>query len=243
MRIFLFQIFLIGLLPFTLVAQTEENNNVYPTDGGKSIQLHGGHISIFKPNRSGGWARGLMYYLTNGTTKQGGVGLMGNGNTPNYFFMAHGQEPWFSGLGLYVKADGKIGIGTTTPDADALLTVKGAINAHEIKVDIDAGRDYVFYPTYDLPKLEEVEKFIKEKHHLPEIPSEKEMLENGVEVGQMNILLLQKVEELTLYTIEQEKKLKEQQNKLKQENQRIQTLENEMLLLKKALLQLTSKNN
>ena len=72
--------------------------------------------------------------------------------------------------------------------------------------------DYVFASDYNLRSLEEVANYIKKESHLPEIPSAKEMEENGIEVGVMNMLLLKKVEELTLYTLEQEneiEKLKE----------------------------------
>ena len=56
--------------------------------------------------------------------------------------------------------------------------------------------------------MEEVENFIKENNHLPDIPSEKEVLENGIQVGEMNAKLLQKIEELTLYMIEMNKRMK-----------------------------------
>lgn len=105
---------------------------------------------------------------------------------------------------------GNIGIGTTTPDAR--LAVKGTIHAQEVKVDLNVpGPDYVFEPTYNLKPLAEVETYIKENKHLPEVPSAKEMKKNGVQLGEMNVLLLKKVEELTLYSIEQNKKLNEQQ--------------------------------
>lgn len=69
------------------------------------------------------------------------------------------------------------------------------------------GADFVFETDYKLNKLEYVERFIKENHHLPEIPSAKEMTENGMNVGELNKTLLQKVEELTLYIIEQNKRI------------------------------------
>jgi len=78
-----------------------------------------------------------------------------------------------------------------------------------------------------LPTLEDVEKHIKKKKHLPEIASAKEMEKEGVNVGEFQIKLLQKIEELTLYTIEQNKQNKQQEEKIKhleQENQQIKSL-------------------
>lgn len=121
---------------------------------------------------------------------------------------------------------GNVGIGTTQPDAK--LTVKGKIHAEEVKVDLNVpGPDYVFEKDYDLKSLEEVEKFVSEKKHLPEIPSAKEMKEEGISMGEMQMKLLQKIEELTLYSIEQNKKLAAQ-------NTRVE-------LLEKAIEELKSK--
>lgn len=113
---------------------------------------------------------------------------------------------------------GKVGIGT--PDPDELLTVKGKIHTQEIRVDLlgAVAPDYVFEPTYDLRTLEEVEIYICDNRHLPEIPSAKEMEANGVNLKEMNMLLLKKIEELTLYMIEQKKanqELQRQMNELK----------------------------
>ena len=74
--------------------------------------------------------------------------------------------------------------------------------------------DFVFAENYNLPKLEEVEKHIKEKKHLPEIASAAEMEKEGVNVGEFQIKLLQKIEELTLYSIEQNRLLKQQQERI-----------------------------
>jgi hypothetical protein len=103
-----------------------------------------------------------------------------------------------------VVFNGNVGIGTSNPTSK--LTVAGNINSREVKVSVDAGADFVFEKDYALPSLQEVEKFVTENKHLPEIASAKEMQVNGINLSEMNIKLLQKVEELTLYMIEQEKK-------------------------------------
>lgn len=104
---------------------------------------------------------------------------------------------------------GNIGIGTSSPDSR--VTVNGTIHSKEVKVDLNITDwpDYVFAKEYKLPALKEVAKHITEKGHLPNIPSAKDVEKNGIFVGQMNAKLLQKIEELTLYTIEQDKKIKE----------------------------------
>ena len=102
--------------------------------------------------------------------------------------------------------NGRLGIGTTTPDAK--LAVNGRIHAKEVKVDLNGWSDFVFENTYELITLEEVENYIVEHKHLPEIPSEAEVMENGINLGEIDAKLLQKIEELTLYLIEQNKQLK-----------------------------------
>lgn len=112
-----------------------------------------------------------------------------------------------------INSNGKIAIGVTKPDEylatspiDELLTVNGTIHAREIKIDLNTNlADYVFNSDYELMPLPEVEKFVKENKHLPEIPSAAEVKENGLSVGEMQNKLLQKIEELTLYVIELQK--------------------------------------
>ncbi|MDH6251867.1 hypothetical protein M2347_001594 [Chryseobacterium sp. H1D6B] len=121
-----------------------------------------------------------------------------------------------------IKGNGNVGIGSEHPDAP--LTVKGLIHAEEVKVDLQVPADYVFEkyytgssslkPDYKMPSLQEIEKFTKENNHLPNIPSAKEIRDKGLSLGEMSNLLLQKIEELTLYTIEQNKLILEQQKRI-----------------------------
>ena len=109
---------------------------------------------------------------------------------------------------LYLSS-GNIGIGTNSfvDGSDTYkLSVEGKVRAHAVKVYTDWA-DFVFEPSYNLPSLNEVENFIKANGHLKDIPSAKEVEENGIEVGEMNKLLLQKIEELTLYVIKLQKEV------------------------------------
>lgn len=133
------------------------------------------------------------------------------------------EEDKFSG--------GRVVIGSTTlaicSDCNQYkLFVKDGIRTEKVKVDIATGvwADYVFKKDYQLRPLTEVEKFIAENGHLPEVPSEKEAIANGIELKEMNILLLKKVEELTLYMIEQNKVNKQQEAELNQKTKDIEDL-------------------
>jgi len=136
-------------------------------------------------------------------------------NMPFYFKWRGDQ---FSDAAMVISGNGNIGIGTTTSLAYK-LNVNGGITCTEVKVVSSIASDYVFKPTYKLSPLNEVEAYVKENSHLPEIPSASELKETGYKLGEMDDLLLRKVEELTLYVIEQ--------------NKRIEALENENALLKK----------
>ena len=148
-----------------------------------------------------GWYSGLLYgggWLTpDFHISQKDHFRDGNGN--------YVHEPEFT-----IKTNGDVGIGTRTPDSK--LAVNGNIHAKEVKVDLIGWPDYVFQKGYDLPTLEEVEKYITEKGHLINIPSATEVEKNGVQLGEMNKLLLQKIEELTLYIIELKKENELQNN-------------------------------
>ncbi|WP_299222921.1 hypothetical protein [uncultured Aquimarina sp.] len=112
------------------------------------------------------------------------------------------------------RSNGNVGIGTTTPDAK--LAVNGNIHTKEVKVDLIGWADYVFTEDYNLPTLQQVEDHIAKKGHLINIPSATEVAENGIQLGEMNAKLLEKIEELTLYTIAQEKKLIEQRREIEE---------------------------
>ncbi|WP_160138281.1 hypothetical protein [Chryseobacterium sp. c4a] len=158
------------------------------------------------------------------------------GNTPEYsWIQSHASRPLFiNTLGNNIilnKNGGNVGIGMSNPQNK--LDVNGTIHAKEVKIDMSGWADFVFQKDYPLPSLEEIEKHINEKGHLANIPTTKEIMENGLLLGENQKLLLQKIEELTLYTIEQYKLNKIQSEQLQQQIQINKSLEQRLHKLEK----------
>lgn len=109
---------------------------------------------------------------------------------------------------LIAKRDGKVGIGSTHVPDGYKFSVNGKAIMESVKVQLSSKwPDYVFNENYSLRNLSDLEKYIRTNNHLPDIPSAEVMQKEGLDVGEMNIRLLQKIEELTLYVIEQNKKI------------------------------------
>ena len=165
------------------------------------------------------------YWKANIGGSNGGGLRIDNLGVPKAFVFWTNNNPsrfgiWVNGDNrLTINNDGRVGIGTIDTGTHK-LAVEGTIGSREVVVEPDGWSDFVFEKDYKLRPLEEVEQHIKEKGHLPEIPSEAEVAENGISLGEMNAKLLQKVEELTLYLIEQNKEVKELKEK-------VRSLENE----------------
>lgn len=127
---------------------------------------------------------------------------------------------------MTIKSDGSIGIGTSTPDEK--LTVNGVIHSKEVKVNLNVpAPDYVFEPDYKLTPLDELKVYLDKNRHLPEIPSATQMEKDGINLSDMNVKLLKKIEELTLYLIEQQQSNKELRIKLTEAMERLKALESD----------------
>jgi hypothetical protein len=164
---------------------------LYPTVYGELIHEGGGTGFIINAHAGGGGWADL-YFQTNGTTK------------------------------MFIESAGNVGIGTTTLASGYKLSVDGKVACEEVFVEYSGNwPDYVFSQEYNLLNLTELEDHIKKNNHLPGIPSAEEIEESGFHLAEMQKLVLQKVEELTLYTIDQGKLINDLQNEvnlLKKEN-------------------------
>jgi len=129
----------------------------------------------------------------------------------------------FGGNGLtdvLFSNSGYVGIGTTiAPPAGVKLAVNGKVNCKEVEVTNTGWSDFVFNKDYKLRSLDEVSAFVSKNNHLPDVPSESEVLAKGTNLGQMDAILLQKIEELTLYMID----LKKQNDNLKDQISKLQS--------------------
>jgi len=171
------------------------------------------HIKIRSINQNGTWS------ALNVT----GSDLTVNKLLPmtNDWSLYVGNSHSSNGANIAIKAleNGNVGIGTATPNAK--LTVNGNIRAKEIKVETANWPDYVFAKDYQLPSLKETEQHIKEKGHLPGIPSAEEVKTNGVNLGEMNAKLLKKIEELTLILIQLNNKVEQQSETLEKQQKQL----------------------
>jgi hypothetical protein len=159
----------------------------------------GGNSNVIIQGNAGNYA---AFWITSGPQwlKIGGSG---------------GTEPSLGAIN--VNDAGNVGIGTMNfNDATYKLFVETGIRTRKIKVDQSSWPDYVFDDHYTLRPLSEIEKFIQQHKHLPEVPSAVEVKDNGVNLGDNQALLLKKIEELTLYLVAQDKTLKKQQAEIDQ---------------------------
>ncbi|GGE18056.1 hypothetical protein [Sphingobacterium cellulitidis] len=188
---------------------TSKAQNLFPTTKNSYITIDGGGINQLAPVTTGGWARGTTYFNSDGTKGFFSLGMLGSVGNPSRFYLAFAENsPWASELGLHILPNGNIGVGTVSPVAR--LTVNGNILAKEIKIKTDITvPDYVFEQDYEKMSLSEIEEFVAKHKHLPDIPSAKSIERDGLEVAEMNLLLLKKIEELTLHLIENEKTIKQ----------------------------------
>ena len=135
---------------------------------------------------------------------------------------------------MVINPDGNVGIGITTPQEK--LAVNGKIRAREVKVEpTNNWPDYVFEESYQPMSLAEIATFVKQHKHLPEVPSAKEVAQNGLELGEMNKVLLKKIEELTLHLIEKDQQLTAEKQVNKQQGEEIATLQQQYQALKKLI--------
>ncbi|HWV65097.1 hypothetical protein [Chitinophaga sp.] len=174
------------------------------------------------------WTKSVRLYNGSGIEFHSVSRSFGIGATGNNFYFFHANTDNTGGANYFMIADGNTGnisIGGTNPVANYKLSVDGTLGARRIKVQQGAWADYVFHPGYQLPSLQEVENFVTAEKHLEGIPSEKEVLEKGLDLGDFDQQLLKKVEELTLYIIQLNKNVERLNKQVAEQQQTIATLQ------------------
>jgi hypothetical protein len=170
------------------------------TPNSEVIRVHGGNPYISMHDNTDGY---IGYWWYNGADMVFGTNF---GSDAKIMFRTNGSTR------AYIHEDGRVVIGTSSsaPATGYLLNVDGKIISEEMKVQLSTGwPDYVFSDDYKLLSIDDLEKSIRQNKHLPNIPSAAQVTaDKGFEVGDMNRRLLEKVEELTLYIIELNKKIK-----------------------------------
>ncbi len=205
-----------------------------------------------KKGVSGGTSHGFSTLTVEGASNEM-ISILTPNNKTAYFGFSDSDDDYVGGMqyehandrlifrsnnhnaDMVIDKNGNVGIGTTDTQGFK-LGVNGRIAATEVKVaKYEHWADFVFEEDYDLPTLKEVEKHIEEKGHLENIPSAEEVKKDGFFLGEMDAKLLRKIEELMLYTIEQEKELKKQEVRAKSQQEKMKQLEKENVVLKNRL--------
>lgn len=179
--------------------------------------------------------------FVNHTNLSNSIGVKMGTNTDNFgsgFYITTASESsaynslqYKATPALFINTANNVGIGTRSPQS--LLAVAGTITAQRVKVTMTGWSDYVFDPGYKLPSLASVEKYIAGNKHLPDIPAEAEVVRDGLDVGDMQQMQMKKIEELTLYLIEQHKQLEQQQQVIARQQQLLSKLTDRIKELEK----------
>jgi hypothetical protein len=189
---------------YSLTAVATDNGTASTTSSVVSITVSN------PPAGSADWS------LTGNAATTPGTNFLGTTDNQRLVFKTVNTER------MTVLGSGYVGINTATPSSE--LTVNGVITTKKIKVTQLGWADYVFEKDYKLMNLKELEAYIHRFKHLPGVPSAAKVAEQGIDVGDAQATLLKKIEELTLYVIEQNKKLNKQQQQLKQQQEAIKAL-------------------
>jgi hypothetical protein len=180
--------------------------NYEPTNGIKGISFTGYRDNV--SNYFGASIEAVPEWACCGGFPQ--AGYAGVKNISLNFMMHANQDIGNSKYAaMSIRPNGFVGIGTVTPKEK--LSVNGNIRSKEVKVEIENWPDFVFKNEYENMSLKNLEAYISQNKHLPGVPSAAEAQNDGISLGEMNKILLQKIEELTLHLIEKDKQVSKMQ--------------------------------
>ena len=207
---------LIGFVHGSAYTGTTATGGIY--DGATGLKVLNAQQDFkFAPTASRLRHRAYLYYDTNTADRQffwDPTIYEVNGQEPTIQEMIDGGSSPGGGDSVWVENGstlshtGEVAIGTTSVPSGYNLAVEGKIRTREVRVDQDTWPDYVFSKEYELPSLEEVRLFIQQYGHLKNIPSAKQVDAEGIELGEMNRRLLEKIEEQMLYILHLEDRIK-----------------------------------
>jgi hypothetical protein len=203
-------------------------NGIYYNDGnvGLGTASPGAPLHISKPGISNALIETTSdSYATIGFKSNGKMWELSkrpSGESDAFSLFYHNGTNWIFPQYFTVTTTGNVGIGTADPKGYK-LAVNGNAIFEKVKVQPYLNwSDYVFYPNYRLRPLSEVEQYIKQYQHLPEVPSAAEVEKNGLDLGDNQATLLKKIEELTLYLIEQNKEIAKKNNEVAELKEQLQ---------------------
>lgn len=192
---------------------------------GAKLDVQGGTIRV--GDGAGGYS-GFYFNTSTGLTQENNNLVTLNGAL---------QINSTAGADSYILGNGNVGINTTNTKGYK-LAVNGSIIANSFVVKMYPWADYVFKKDYKLMSLQDLKSYIEKNHHLPEIPTEKEIAEKGLDLGEINKLLTKKIEELTLYMIYKDQQLKEIDKKQQEQTEDSQKLQEQLAAMQVRLSKL-----
>jgi hypothetical protein len=194
------------------LGEFEFEDDVYINTGIDDNHIYWGQHNMTMGTKPGAWYHNILKLKPGGSS----AGVI---YSRFEMYRADSESEHVKTIQLHTKGisffnGGNLLIGKTTQqNSNYKLDVAGTVRANEVKINLD-GADFVFEPDYKLLPLNDLERFVKENKHLPDVVPAKEMEANGANLGELNTVLLQKIEELTLYIIEQNKRIENLENKL-----------------------------
>ncbi|MBO9675436.1 MAG: hypothetical protein J7577_18450 [Sphingobacteriaceae bacterium] len=186
------------------------SNLIIEAQTGGRFEDKGSSLEFVIPANTAGdnpWGQGRIITVAGNGGNGNATGKMILGTRRMFDKYGNGQQ-WFYGDDIVIDGVGNIGMGTLSPREK--LSVNGNIRAREIKVEATNWPDYVFEEGYKVGTLQELESYIKINKHLPDMPGAKEIEDKGVALGEIVKMQQKKIEELTLFLIEHEHRMKEQ---------------------------------